>query len=223
MAKSRVGGTTDDVSLGADQVTLTWPGGLAAGDFAVVTASWYENGDNTELDNPSGFTPFAASSVLDGSGLGESRFRGWYKELTGSESGSLVVGRPANLGFYMTAILDIYRGDGALTFASASVGTPAIGTTATAPDVAGSNGQILLALFGSSDPTTMSTPTDMSIGQQGDQAVNTGRNFYEFLTGDPGAKSTTLGTRRANVGISVLVNDAGAGGGARKIILTRPA
>jgi hypothetical protein len=36
--------------------------------------------------------------------------------------------------------------------------------------------------------------------------------------------STTLGTSRGHVGISVLVNDAGSGGGgARKIILTRPA
>jgi hypothetical protein len=227
MPQARVGGDSLDVELVSNQVSLTWPGGLASGMFAVVTGSYYENGEDGGLNTPTGFTPMFSSLVLSGSGTTESRFEGFYREMNGSESGALVVGR-SGLGFYMTALLDIYQGNGALTFVSATAGTPATGTTSIAPNVAGTSGQLQLALFGSSDPTTMTDPSDgvttMSAGQQGVQDVNTGRNFYKFLSADMGAMSTTLGTSRGHVGISVLVNDAGSGGGgARKIILTRPA
>jgi hypothetical protein len=225
MPQARVGGTTGDVELIDNEVSLTWPGGLASGMFAVITASYYENGEDGTINTPTGFTPMFSSLVLSGSGTTESRFEGFYREMNGAESGSIVVGRD-ELAFYMTALLDIYQGNGALTFVSATAGTPATGTTSVAPDVAGTSGQLQLALFGLSDPSTMTDPTDgsttMSAGQQGTQDVNTGRNFYKFLSADIGAMSSTLGTSRGHVGISVLVNDAGAGGGSRKIILTRP-
>jgi hypothetical protein len=225
MPQARVNGDSVDVELVSNQVSLTWPGGLASGMFAVITASYYENGEDGTINTPTGFTPMFSSLVLSGSGTTESRFEGFYREMNGAESGSIVVGRD-ELAFYMTALLDIYQGNGALTFVSATAGTPATGTTSVAPDVAGTSGQLQLALFGLSDPSTMTDPTDgsttMSAGQQGTQDVNTGRNFYKFLSADIGAMSSTLGTSRGHVGISVLVNDAGAGGGSRKIILTRP-
>jgi hypothetical protein len=69
-----------------------------------------------------------------------------------------------------------------------------------------------LAVFAIGDPATSTTPTNMTAGQAGLQNTNTGYVYYEFLTTDRGTRSTTLGTSRDNIGISILVNDAGAGG-----------
>jgi hypothetical protein len=223
MAKSRVGGATADVENTAPSIDVTWPGGVASGDFALLMLSWYENSSDTiPTVTGGGWTSLGSSVVIAGGTDVESRVELWYRVCTGSESGTLTVGR-ASVAFYGTVLLDVYRGDGALSFSSATYGSPGTGTTATAPDVAGSNGQILLVAFGIGDPATASTPTDMSAGQVGTQDTNTGYIFYQFLTADAGAKSSTLGTSRPYLGVSVLVNDAGAGGGARKIILTRPA
>jgi hypothetical protein len=225
MAKSRVGGSTvEKLNSGGPTFLLAWPGGLASGDFAIVVLSWYEDlSDDVITVEPTGFTRIGSSTVFSGSGADESRIEVWYKQLDGSESGDLTIGRSVH-DFYGTAVIDVYRGDGALTFASASsLSTPGSGTSVIMPDVAGVNGQLQLGAIAIGDPATATDTADMVKGTSGLQNTNTAYTFYKFLTADIGAQTTTLGTSRAHIAISVLVNDAGAGGGARKIILTRPA
>jgi hypothetical protein len=223
MAKSRVGGATADIENTASSISVAWPGGTAAGDFALFLVSWYENGSDGGLDVPTGFTSAGSSVVIAGATSVESRVDLWYRELNGSEAGSVSTSR-VGTNFYAAALLDVYRGDGALTFVSATYGTPSTNSTATMPDVAGVNGQLQLGVVGIGDPATATNTADMVVGLSGTQDTNTGHTFYKFLTADIGAQSTTLSISRPYVGISILVNDAGGGGGgARKIILTRPA
>jgi hypothetical protein len=225
MARVRVGGTTNDGNNTSTTISTSWPGGIAAGDFAIFLLSWFENGVGEFSTPPTGFTRIGTSIAIAGApgSDGESRVDLWYRQLNGSEAGSVSATHSGSFNLFCTAILDVYRGDGVLTYASATAGTPGTGTSVTIPDVAGSNGQLQLAAVGIGDPATASDPADMALGQAGLQNTNTCYTFYKYLTSDLGAQSTTLGTSRGHVGISVLVNDAGAGGGARKIILTRPA
>jgi hypothetical protein len=224
MAQSRLGGdATEKLNSGGGGFAVQWPGGLAAGDFALLAMSWNEANDDSVVIEPTGFTRIGTTLVIGGAGNAESRVEVWYKHVVGSESGDIDMGR-ASIAFWGNALLDVYRGNGALTFNSATVGTPGTGTSATIPNMTGANGQIQLAVVAISDPSTASDNTaDMAKGTSGLQNTNTGFTYYAFLTGDIAAQTVTLGTSRDHVGISVLVDDAGAGGGARKIILTRPA
>lgn len=215
---ARVGGTGLELATGNNSSgNLTWPGGLSADHVAVLLVSWFEGGSgggaNTTFNTPTDFTLQGTSVAIGGSGSSESRVAIYTKELTGSESGNLAVSFSGNS--FANVIMDVYSGDGDLTIASVTAGTPASGTTATAPSVAGTSGQGLIAGYGTSDPTTMTTPTGMSAGQVGGQNTNTGRLFYETLsaTGATGTRQSTLGTSRDNVGFSILIDDAGGGGG----------
>jgi hypothetical protein len=226
VAKSRVGGSTvEKLASGGPTFLLAWPGGLASGDFAICVLSWFEESSSDAITvEPSGFTRIGSSAVFAGASNDESRIEVWYKQLDGSESGNLTIGRAVH-DFYGTAVLDVYRGDGALTFASASsLSTPGSGTSVTMPDMAGVSGQLQLGAIAIGDPATApDTTADMAKGQAGLQNTNTCYTYYKFLTGDIGAQTVSpLGTSRPHIAISVLVDDAGAAV-ARKIILTRPA
>jgi hypothetical protein len=225
MARVRVGGTTNEGANTSNTISTAWPGGTAAGDFAFLLLSWFENGVGAFTTPPTGFTRIGTSIVIAGvpGSDGESRVDLWYRELDGSEAGSVSATHSGSFNLFCTIILDVYRGDGVLTFASATAGTPGTGFgPVTIPDVAGSNGQLQWAALGVSDPTTASDPADMALGLAGIQNTNTCYTFYKYLTGAISAQDTTLGTSRGHVGISVLVNDAGAGGGGDTVTMPWP-
>jgi hypothetical protein len=214
MPQSWVGGSTANLlGVGSDSVSTAWPVGTASGDFALLLVSWYENSSSGQPVPLTGFTSCGHVFLL-GTGDQESWFDLWYRQLNGTEAGNVTVGRVGDVAWFGTIVLGVLRGNGALTFASATPGTASL-TPATAPDVAGVSGQILLSPFGLASQGTASTPTGMTLGQAGLQNTATGYIFYQFLAADPGAKSSTIGNAFPAAGISVLLNDAGAapGGG----------
>ena len=91
------------VSLFASAVSssssITWPGGLQAGDAAFLV-DYVRGSSPTIIDHTaSGFTAIASATAGDG--------RAWRKILTGSESGSFTVASSITEG----AILLIFRGN----------------------------------------------------------------------------------------------------------------
>jgi predicted outer membrane lipoprotein len=46
---ARIGGSTGEQLNVGNTLTCTWPGGLAAGDFAILVASWYEDLDDANF------------------------------------------------------------------------------------------------------------------------------------------------------------------------------
>lgn len=188
------------------------------GDIAILTKVWFENFTGVTSSAVTNFTDALASTVLGGSGNEEDRIHVLYNELDGSEDGATIACTVSGTAF-AGCILDVYRGAGALTFASATAGTPATGTSATAPSVTVGSGQGLVVTYGTSDPTTMTTPTGMSVGTVGLQNTSTGRFFYETPSaGASGTRTSTLGTSRNNIGVSILLDGASAGGGGGTVV-----
>jgi hypothetical protein len=175
-----------------------------AGDLAIVIASTFEVGSNTFT-----LAGFTTAGEIDFNGNKAQMF---YRQLVGSDGASYSIS--ASAAVFGTATLMTLRGNGALTFVSSTTGTGTTGTTCTAPDVAGSAGQVLVCPMFTSDPTTMTTPPDMTAGTVGLQNSNTNRFFWMALVADVGTKASTLGTSRDNIALSILLNDAGGGGGA---------
>lgn len=184
---------------------LTKDTGTAAGDLALILVSWHENSGRT-ITTPSGFT-LIGQQVIDGSSPSRNFLTLFARECDGTEGASYTIS--FSDGVYGTALLMTLTG-GDLSVASVTFGTPASGLTATAPSVTGAIGQALVAAYATGDPTTMTTPSVMTVGTAGLQNTNTGRFFFQNLSADgaTGAKTSTLGTSRANLGCSILVNDA---------------
>jgi hypothetical protein len=199
---------------------LTKDTGTATGDIAIILISAFPNG--TTVGTPTGFTavtPF----IYDDSGLNQSTIYIFHRVIDGSEASTFDCVFTGGSNPFGTAMLLTLRGDGALSFVSATNGTPATGTTATAPSVSGTTGQGLVCGYGTGDPTTMTTPSGMTAGVAGLQNTNTGRMFFETLasTGATGTRVSTLGTSRDNAGVSILLNDAGVGGPSGSLIVRR--
>jgi hypothetical protein len=214
MTISRVGtGASAELNPGTS-TTLNKPTGTGSGHVCVIEVSWFEgSGLDLGANTPTGFT-LRGNLVIGGGGAAESRVAVFTRDCDGSEPASWTVSLTGSS--FATWIADTYSGDGALTYASIVTGTAASGTTCTSPSVAGTAGQGLICPMGTSDPTTMTTPSGMAAGTAGLQNTNTCRLFYETLgsTGATGTRASTLGTSRENGGFSILLNDAGGGGGA---------
>jgi hypothetical protein len=204
MAVSQVGtGDSEEWSNQSGAKVLT-ADSQTAGDIAFVIVSAFEV-SSTSFS----LTGFTSAGEISFNGNTAQMF---YRQLVGSDGASYSISAS---GFvFGTATLMTLRGNGALTFVSSTTGTGTTGTTCTAPDVAGTSGQVLVCPMFTSDPTTMTTPTDMTAGTVGLQTSNTNRFFWQALTADVGTKASTLGTSRDNIALSILLNDAGAGGGA---------
>lgn len=213
MAITRVGGGGTQLD-NATSSTIAWPT-TAAGDLAIVTFSYYENGGRT-VTTPTDFTqrlnaPYAGTPDTDT----ETRIVVFTKECTGSESGNLTVACSDTV--YAGITLDVYRGDGTLSYTSISSPDTGSSTDATAPSVSGTSGQLLLAIYAISDPpgTTNSGPSGMTIGADfSGGTTNSARNYYQVLssTGATGSKTWDFTNTRAWGGASMLVTDSGGGG-----------
>jgi hypothetical protein len=203
MAVTQVGtGDSEEWSNQSGARSLT-ADSQTAGDIAIVIASTFEVGSNTFT-----LAGFTTAGEIDFNGNKAQMF---YRQLVGSDGASYSIS--ASAAVFGTATLMTLRGNGALTFVSSTTGTGATSQTCTAPDVAGSAGQVLVCPMFTSDPTTMTTPPDMTAGTVGLQTTNTNRFFWMALTGDVGTKASSLGDTRDNIALSILLNDAGGGGG----------
>ena len=218
MAKARVGGSSA-VYITESGKDLFYPAGCTADHVAVLTVSFYEwGGPTTDLNAPSGFTQRdAGTAVIDTYSGNESRVEVWTKSLAGTESStSLFVSFTS--GVYATAVLDVFSGDGDLTFASIS--TPTISTAsgnATAPSASGTSGQLLVAAYGINDVpgASNSGPSGMTIGASAALTTSYARNYWLGLTstGATGDKLFNLNATLNSAGWSILFDDAGSGGG----------
>lgn len=216
MTKARVGGGFA-IYENESSKTITWPGGLSADHIAVITVSWFELSAGTEdFNTPSGFTQRDANNVVIDTFTGrESRVEVWTKSLTGSESGSLTVS--FNLPVYATVVLDVFSGDGDLTYNS--MGTPniaAASTDAVAPSASGTSGQLLVCCFGLTDPpgTTNAVPSGTTIGASATETTNYARNYWKELssTGSTTDLTWDFTSTRDSAAFQLLIDDAGGGG-----------
>lgn len=207
MSLSQVGSGDYDDNGGSTGLTrsVSKDTGTAVGDIALILASWYE-GNRNVTTLPSGFT--AATSKIDNN---SSSVQVFYRVIDGTEPTTWSMTFSSVV--YANMILLTLRGDSALAFVSATASAYQSGTTATAPSVTGTSGYGLIAAFGNSDPTTMTTPGGMAAGTVGGQTTNTGRFFFETLSasGSTGTRVSTLGTSRDTVPISILVSGATSG------------
>jgi hypothetical protein len=216
MALSWIGsGDSEDILFDGNNADLTWDSGIASGDLSVIFVSWFEgSGLNIACSTPSGFTAAAGNQlVISGSGSSEGRIAIFYKQHSGTESGTINVAfTGTTTELFATVMLMTLRGSSALTFASVTAGTAASSTTCTSAAVTASATQGIIIGMGTGDPTTMTTPSGMTAGVVGLQNTNTGRVFFQ--TGaTSGAKSSTLGTSRENGALTLLVDGAAASGG----------
>jgi hypothetical protein len=225
MALSRVGSAAAAAWNNENTAkTLAWPAGLSANHIAFVLVSWFENG-NATFTTPVGFTVGGASTPLDTSaGSNESRMIVYYKELVGTESGSVSL-QPNNT-IFGEAVLVVLTGTNDLAFVSATLGTRATGQASTAPSVAGTDGQGLVCCYGLSDPPTSPTgPLGMTLGGATAEGTNCGRIYFVDLvaTQDTGTKVLTWTTNNRDTNAySILINGASAGGGGATIYTRRP-
>jgi hypothetical protein len=224
MALSRVGSAAAAAWNNENTAkTLAWPAGLSANHIAFVLVSWFENG-NATFTTPTGFTVGGASTPLDTSaGSNESRMIVYYKELVGTESGSVSL-QPNNT-IFGEAVLVVLAGTNDLTFVSSLLGTRATGQASTAPSVAGTDGQGLVCCYGLSDPPTSPTgPSGMTLGGATAEGTNCGRIYYVDLvaTQATGTKVFTWTTNNRDTNAySILINGATAGGGGGATTYTR--
>jgi hypothetical protein len=191
---------------------LTQDTGTAVGDIAIVAISAYPNG--TTVTGPVGFTaitPFTFSS----SGLDQSTIYLFYKEIVGGETTPYACTFTGGSNPFGTAMLLTLRGESALTWVSATNGTPngSAADSCVAANPSGSAGQGFVIIVGTGDPCTISTvPGTLTAGTAGLQNTNTGRTYYETL-GTSGTRTFSgLTPDRSNGAISILLNGATAAG-----------
>jgi hypothetical protein len=221
MALSRVGSASAAIwNNESTAKTVAWPAGLSANHIAFILVSWFENG-NVTFTTPLGFTIGGASTPLDGSGgSNESRMIVYYKELVGSESGTVSLAPSGTI--FGEAVMVVLAGTNDLTFVSATLGTRATGLASTAPTVDGTDGQGLVCTYGLSDPPTSPTgPSGMTLGGNSAESTNCGRIYYLDLvaTAATGTKvfSWTTNNRDTNA-YSILINGASAAAGGNDIV-----
>jgi hypothetical protein len=217
MALTKVGtGSTNDIpDESTNNVNLTYPTGIAAGDIAIVAGSWFEGtGLGRTFTGPAAGYTSALSHPIGGTipSDSESRVHVYYRILDGSETGGGTLNVAWSGNCFATAWIDVFRGSSALSFVSATGGSIANDDECTLPSVTASSTQGLIAVIGTGDPSTFTTPGGWTAGQLGDQATNTGGNF--FRTGPhTGTTAVTMSNVRDNGAIVILVDGAAAGGG----------
>jgi hypothetical protein len=213
MALSQVStGDTEEWINSTGTRNLTQDTGTAVGDLAIVAISAYPNG--TTVTGPVGFTavtPFTFSS----SGLDQSTLYIFWKEIVGGETTPYACTFTGGSNPFGTAVLLTLRGDSALTFVSATEGTPngSASDSCVAPNPSGTSGQGMVVIVGTGDPCTISTvPGTLTAGTAGLQNTNTARTYFETL-GTSGTRTFSgLTPDRSNGAITILVNGATAGG-----------
>jgi hypothetical protein len=215
LSKVSTGASFDNGGSAWSTTDHTKDTGSAIGDLAVIVVSFYENGDKN-VNTPTGFTD-QGSFVVGGTGTDESRLDVFTRVIDGTEGATFTVSINGGSIFGTTQLLTI-RGSSALSVASVTAGTAAAGVTSiAAPSVSGTDGQGLLAAYGIGDPAgTYTDPSGMTLGiSEGTEATNTGRVYYETLTatGATGTRTLSWTNTRDAIGVSILVNGAGAGGG----------
>lgn len=210
MTFSRVDATDRYVEFNpATTGNITKPTGTASGDFGLILVSYYENG--ATLNTPSGWTS-EGSLAFRGSSTTESRIAIFSRSMDGSEGANFTVDASGDI--YGTAVCFVLRSsNGAITFGSATAGTPQTASPAIAPSVSGTITQALVCAFGFTSNKSVTTPAGMTLGPDGGSIDESGQFFYEIL-----AATGATGTRSASF--------SGAGfddTGAWSILLTEPA
>lgn len=210
---TRRGGDTD-VGEGVFGLSLTWPAGVTANDFAIVVVSFYENDTEPTVGTPSGFTSAPTIVTISGSGSQESKVQIFTKACAGTETGELAVdvSNQPTANFNANATLDVYQADGDITLNSISAPDTGTATDATAPSVSATQGQGLVAAYGLSDPpgTTNSGPSGMTIGSDATTTTNSARTYYQEVasTGPTGTKTWDYTSSRSFAGYSILLDVA---------------
>ncbi len=186
---SRIGGRFAQLNPGQSG-TIVWPAGTAAGQAVLLDCSWYERYNNAVPTVPAGFVAVTPSVVLGGTGTSESRAQLFAAVLDGPRTGSLPIAFSGSV--YANCVLDIYQAPTPITSITAAVGTPASGTTATAPAV--STPGYLVWAYSLTDPATMTTPNGAQPGQAGGTATNTAQFFFapDRASGGTAARSARL-------------------------------
>lgn len=221
MALSRVGGDTFELN-NASSGALTWPGGLSANHFAVISINWYENNNKYLSAAPTDFDlrNTSGGDVYENQGgtSYESRVLVYTKSLAGTESGDLTISFSGNV--YATATLDVFAGDSDLTYASISSVSTGQSSDAVAPSVSGTSGQGLVVVYALNDPpgTTNSAPAGMTLGSEQHDATMGSRTYYQTLsaTEATGTRTWDFTDTEYWAAFSLLIDGAGAetsGGG----------
>lgn len=183
---ARRGGDNSASDSGTQEELVTWPSGVTSDDLAVVVVQWFENGLDATVNTPTGFTQRtpAGGAVITGSGSNEERVSIFTKECAGTETGDLSVTFVDAAGRAVT--LDVFQGDGDLTFTSLSSMDTGSSSDATAPSVTGTEGQGLLAIYALTDQpgTINSGPSGMTAGSLANSPTVTGTSavYYQDLT-----------------------------------------
>jgi hypothetical protein len=209
MAFSRRGGDTHQASS-FEAEAFTWPGSMAATDFATITVSWYSAGTIT-CATPSGFVE-QSNIVVAGSGGSESKCAVFTRACDGAETGNVIVTLSAPT--FAAGILDVYSGDSEMSLSSISSPDGGSGTDATAPSVTGTSGYGLIAIYALTDPpgTTNSAPSGMTLGGDCTAAgTNAARTYWQALSssGATGTKTWDFTDTRDWKGYSLLVVNGG--------------
>ena len=211
MAFTRFGGDNDQI-VGGTTLNLQWPASVTADMCAVVTIAVYM--DDTRTLTVAGFTQRALAEFSDDAGSG-SYAAVFTRDCDGSETGDIAVA--VNLGSNYAAIaLDVYSGDGALTYNSVStLNSGAAGNDATAPSVTGASTQGLVAAFfvDGTPGTINSGPSGMTAGST--NVADMGTALYDedlSSSGATGTKTFDFTTNRNWGGYAILIDDAGGGG-----------
>lgn len=191
---------------------LTWPGSITANSIAVITVANWKFGASVIPVTPSGFTERVNADIPNGN-----RAAVYYKECTGSESGSLAVSL-SNASFAGWT-LAVWDGTNDLTLdATNSAATLSTGTAddATAASVSGTTGQLLVGCYNLSDPpgTTNTDPSGMSAVVSSAFTTSSSRIYSQTLssTGATGTKTWDYSNSRDYGAMLLLISEAGGGG-----------
>ena len=177
---------------GGSAQNIAVDGNVASGDLILTVLAYYENNSSDAPTTPSGHTERVAS-VVSGTGDTEGRLYAWTKVSDGMETVVPIERSGAADPWFGSACVIVFRGDSALSFVSATAGTPSSGVASIdAPSVSGTAGQGLILVY------------DL------DNAVSTG--FTEPMGTTAAATSTTTGTAAmAHVAYDTLESTAATG------------
>lgn len=222
---SEVGTDDSDDQGGASwtTTTLTKPSGVTTGDLLIIALMLYEFAADEAPVLPTGFTA-RSSVVVGGSGSTESILYIWTRVVDTTEGSTFTVGRSSNAHFSSAGIFAL-RGSSALSVDSVTYGSPGSSVTSiTAPSVSGTAGQGLVAIFALDDPPTASSKSQtegMTLAIATPENTGNFNGYFETLsaTESTGTRELTWTTSRNAVGVSILVNGAGTGGGSSAVPL----
>jgi hypothetical protein len=191
--------------VGSGDMTPGVPGSIANNDILVVFVHTRDNVDST--------MPGDWTALVSGNGNATNRIEAYWKRTSGSESAPTVT---HTAGDSSIAVMHAYRGclsSGSpwdtLGTVQSNAGSP-ISTTAI---TTGTNGDIILHVFGSQDnnawgtytgiPTSIGSTHANSTGTDNSLGITYGQQASSGSTGTAGATQSTLGP---DAGASVLVS-----------------